>query len=102
MAHAAAHILVSGIVQGVGYRYWTERTARQLGLHGWVRNLDDGRVEIYVEGEPHRIRALIEQAKTGPRSAEVSDVSIRAVDTPAGAHAFEIRRTASAPDAALD
>ena len=91
------HILVSGIVQGVGYRMFVERAARELGLTGWVRNLDDGRVEIYAEGEPEEIGAVIERCRRGPRSAEVSDVSASEC-APRGAAAFTMRPTAGEPE----
>ncbi len=68
----AAHVLVSGIVQGVGYRWWTRRTAAELGLRGWVRNLYDGRVEIWVEGDPERVRTLITSPNLSPVFQESS------------------------------
>ena len=94
---AAAQILVSGIVQGVGYRWWAEKTAVGLGLAGWARNLDDGRVEIWVEGEAAQIDRLEEQCRRGPRSAEVEKV-IRTDRTPAGASGFVIRRDGDRPE----
>ena len=92
----AAHLLVRGIVQGVGYRYWTERVARSLGLGGWVRNLHDGRVEIYAEGPKASLRALVERCHDGPSSASVTDVD-RADRAPRGRLNFEIRPTAEVP-----
>jgi len=62
-----AHIIVSGIVQGVGFRYFIYRKAVELGLRGYVKNLFDGNVEIVVEGEKDKIQILIEHAKIGPR-----------------------------------
>jgi acylphosphatase len=97
MARSAAHLLVSGIVQGVGFRYWVERTAGELGLAGWVRNLEDGRVEIYVEGETDRLRALEERTRRGPRSARVSDVAY-AIAKPQNLVSFEVRRDADRPE----
>ena len=54
-----AHIIFTGIVQGVGFRYTTQRIADELGLTGWVKNLSDGRVEIIVEGAKDQIEVLI-------------------------------------------
>jgi acylphosphatase len=88
----AAHLLVSGIVQGVGYRAWTEHTAKELGLTGWVRNLDDGRVEIWVEGDRPVLDDFIERCKHGPRFAEVEDV-IAEKEAAGGATEFVVRRT---------
>jgi acylphosphatase len=73
----AVQLLVTGIVQGVGFRYWTERSARQLGLTGWVRNLYDGRVEILAEGEKAALDELERKAKTGPPGAEVESIERR-------------------------
>jgi|GEM_PF-5575656 Acylphosphatases len=50
-----AHVFVSGRVQGVGYRYYTQKQARDLGIQGWVRNLTDGRVEAVFEGNPNTV-----------------------------------------------
>lgn len=65
---------VSGIVQGVGYRYYTHRKALQLGLDGYARNLDDGRVEVLACGEETAVRELREWLWQGPRWARVTDV----------------------------
>jgi acylphosphatase len=71
-----AVIIVSGLVQGVGYRYFIYRHAVQLGLVGYVKNLFDGSVEIVVEGEKGSINALIVEAKIGPRSAHIKDIRV--------------------------
>ncbi|MEA1994196.1 MAG: acylphosphatase [Euryarchaeota archaeon] len=68
------HIFVSGTVQGVFYRANTRKTAKTLGLQGWVRNLRDGRVEIAAEGEEKALKALIEWCHEGPRLASVTSV----------------------------
>ena len=69
-----AHFLVTGRVQGVGYRYSTCIEARRLGLTGWVRNLPDSRVEIMAEGEGDAIRSLLAWCRRGPCMASVHDV----------------------------
>ncbi len=56
-----AHIFFSGMVQGVGFRYTTQRMAADFNLQGWVRNLSDGRVEVLAEGPPEHIKKFIEQ-----------------------------------------
>ncbi len=56
-----AHIYFTGIVQGVGFRYTTQRMASELGLLGWVANLSDGRVEMILEGRKEQIEKLSEQ-----------------------------------------
>jgi len=72
-----ARLLVSGRVQGVGYRASTRWAAKRIGgLTGWVRNLDDGRVEAVVEGPREKIEELIAWARQGPAAARVSDVDV--------------------------
>jgi acylphosphatase len=72
-----AHLQISGRVQGVGYRASTHYAARRIGgLTGWVRNLDDGRVEAVVEGPREKIEALIAWCRQGPPAARVSDVDV--------------------------
>jgi len=70
------HIFVSGRVQGVFFRDFTYRKANELGLTGWVRNTNDGKVEIIAEGEKEKINQLIETVKIGPSSAKVKDCKI--------------------------
>jgi acylphosphatase len=67
-------LLVSGRVQGIGYRYFTRQTARRLGLAGWVRNLDDGSVEIHAEGDAASLVELEAALRKGPSGARVDDV----------------------------
>jgi acylphosphatase len=66
--------LVSGRVQGVGFRYFVQARAAELGLTGWTRNLDDGRVEAYAAGPPEKLRDLAAALHTGPRMADVRSV----------------------------
>jgi acylphosphatase len=69
--HSARRWLVSGRVQGVGFRWFVEREALALGLTGWVRNLDDGRVEAYAVGTPEQLDHLAGRLHRGPSLAEV-------------------------------
>ena len=71
-----AHVFVSGLVQGVNYRWFTLDTATELGLGGWVRNLPDGRVEAEIEGEKEVVDRMIEAMRRGPRHAEVTDLEV--------------------------
>ena len=71
-----AHIVVSGLVQGVGFRWYTARIAQSMGLAGFVRNSGSGNVEIEAEGERGLVEELIAQVKIGPRSADVRDLHI--------------------------
>lgn len=87
----AARFLVTGRVQGVSYRAFTRETASTLGLSGWVRNLEDGRVEAWVEGPEDRIRQLAGALERGPHLARVTSVHAESVD-PEGLEGFVIRR----------
>lgn len=66
--------LISGRVQGVGFRHWTTRNARDLGLRGTVRNRTDGRVELHVAGDRDDVQALEGRLDRGPRAARVRNV----------------------------
>ncbi|MBK7865723.1 MAG: acylphosphatase [Ignavibacteriales bacterium] len=71
-----AHMVVSGFVQGVGYRYFIYREAVAAGVKGFVKNLWSGEVEIVVEGEEWQIEILYEKAKIGPSRSRVTSVKI--------------------------
>lgn len=68
--------LISGRVQGVGFRFFTEAAAAREGLQGWVQNLPDGRVEITVEGEADAVERFERDIGHGPSGARVSDVHV--------------------------
>ena len=70
------HLLISGRVQGVAFRYYTQDIAQGLGVMGWVRNCWDGKVEIIVEGEEEKVKKLISWCYQGPGSAIVEKVDI--------------------------
>lgn len=67
-------VLISGRVQGVGYRFWTEDEAARRGLDGWVRNLIDGRVEAVFAGEAALVEDMVRACHEGPRAARVTAV----------------------------
>ena len=66
--------LVSGTVQGVGFRFFAKHKATAIGLHGWARNLDDGRVEVYAIGTESQLSDLAAALHLGPAMAEVRSV----------------------------
>jgi len=78
-----ARIVVSGRVQGVGYRAFTEGAAQRCGVRGGVRNLRDGRVEVEAEGERGAIDDLLMCLRMGPPRAQVEDVQVQ-WETPTG------------------
>jgi acylphosphatase len=74
---ARARIIVVGFVQGVSYRAFAQRAASQQGLRGGVRNLDDGRVAVEVEGTRAGVERFIEMLRVGPPMAQVDDVQVQ-------------------------
>ena len=70
----ARRYYVSGVVQGVGYRYFARRAAVRLGLNGYTRNLHDGRVEVYAIGREGDLDALRANLERGPEAASVTSV----------------------------
>jgi acylphosphatase len=88
----ARRYLISGRVQGVGFRYFTKDAADREGVGGWVRNLPDGRVEAMVEGEEEAVTRVERALWQGPGGARVASVSVDDTETPSGTpHAFSIR-----------
>ncbi len=74
---ASANLVISGLVQGVGYRWFVMRKANQYDLKGYVRNLYTDDVEVEVEGNKGLIQEFIRELRAGPRSAHVADMKIR-------------------------
>lgn len=70
------HVRIEGRVQGVGFRAWTDRTARGLGLAGWVRNRHDGAVEAVLQGAPEAVSEMLRLCERGPAAARVTRVEI--------------------------
>lgn len=81
----ARRILLSGRVQGVGFRWFTKDVATREGVVGWVRNLPDGRVEALVEGEIEAVTRVERALRTGPRGARIETVFVD-VEPPSGSH----------------
>lgn len=74
---ARLHAVVSGRVQGVGFRYFVREQALGLGLDGWVRNRRNGRVEAVAEGEQEALERFLRGLQRGPRASQVTDVDVR-------------------------
>ncbi len=87
----ARRAVVRGRVQGVGFRFFAERSARDLGIRGWVRNLPDGAVETAAEGEEPAVEEYLGRLRRGPFGSRVDDVAIEALE-PQGFTSFEITR----------
>lgn len=87
----AKRYYVSGIVQGVGYRFFVQRVAQNLRLSGYVKNLFDGRVEVFAMGTAAQLATLRKELKRGPRLSSVSEVWEEPVDAdPQYANGFVI------------
>lgn len=85
------YLLVSGRVQGVGFREFTRRTAQRLGVGGWVRNLAGGQVEVVADGKRPALEALVSAVRRGPAGAFVRDVREEWQHIPDGEKEFLIR-----------
>lgn len=85
-----AHVVVSGFVQGIGYRQFTKRVAQNLSLKGWVRNIDQGRVETAMVGPREKIEEAIGQLKKGPFLSEVKDITVEWEEKEPNFNSFEI------------
>ena len=87
----ARRAVVSGSVQGVGFRFFAERAARDAGVTGWVRNRSDGTVETLVEGEEGAVARYLERLRSGPRGCHVTRFIEE--ETPVtGLDSFEVTR----------
>ena len=87
----ARRFVISGKVQGVGFRWFTQDTATREGLKGWVRNLPDGRVEALLEGEDEAVTRVERALRSGPRGARVEKVQVDD-EEPGGYRSFTIER----------
>ncbi len=76
MSNIRRRAVISGIVQGVAFRYYTRDVARATGVTGWVRNLPDGRVEAVFEGDADKVTAMINWCRKGPPSSRVDTVEV--------------------------
>ena len=84
-------LIVSGRVQGVGFRWAAQNIARQLGVHGYVRNLPNGDVEIVVEGDDSAVDNMITWARKGPAWSRVAHLQLHDLPGPAEHDEFEVR-----------
>jgi acylphosphatase len=87
----AKRFLVGGRVQGVGFRYFVQDHAAAEGVHGWVRNLPDGRVEVLVEGDDESVLRVERAIRRGPSHAHVENVVVEAAAPSGRATGFSIK-----------
>ena len=86
----AVRLIVSGKVQGVFFRAETQRAARGCGVTGWVRNLPDGTVEAWAEGERGQVEALVQWCRQGPPRSRVEGVEVQPGDFSGRFDSFEV------------
>ena len=86
----AVRVKISGVVQGVGFRYFTHRIAVSLGLDGYVRNIPGGSVEAVAEGNAEMVDMFLEKIGTGPPASSVRGMKVNEI-SPVGYDGFEIR-----------
>jgi len=87
----ARRMVISGRVQGVGFRYFAQEAAAREGVTGWVRNLPDGRVEAYLEGENDSVTRVERAIRQGPRGARVDKVEVDTEEPSSGYSDFSVR-----------
>ncbi len=80
MAKSRSQVIVRGIVQGVNFRYYTQRQAVRYNVTGWVRNLPDGSVAAVFEGEEQDVEAMVQWCRHGPPSAQVTELIVQPED----------------------
>ena len=86
----ARRFVISGRVQGVGFRYFTQECALREGVTGWVRNLPDGRVEAHVEGDAEAVTRVERALRSGPRGARVQTVTADSEDVTGAYDTFSV------------
>ena len=87
----ARRFVISGRVQGVGFRWFTQNAAEREGVHGWVTNLLDGRVEAFVEGEADAVTRVERAIRSGPPGARVERVTVVDEEASGSLNGFSIR-----------
>ncbi|HCM81974.1 MAG: Acylphosphatase family protein [Candidatus Gottesmanbacteria bacterium GW2011_GWA2_44_17] len=84
------HLIITGDVQGIGYRSWIKREAQRLDIAGWVKNREDGSVEAVVQGEKKHVEQILERAKKGPEVAWVEKVIVTEQPVEKNLFTFEV------------
>ena len=87
-----AHVFIEGKVQGIFYRMWTREQAQKLGLAGWVRNLEDGRVEAVFEGPKDKVEKMVKKCHKGPNLAGIEHIDVNWEEATGEFGTFEITR----------
>ncbi len=91
MAKIRVRLILKGIVQGVNFRYYTQREAQKNNVTGWVRNLPDDSVDAVLEGEEEDVEALIQWCRHGPPSARVTELIVQPEEYRSEFQSFSIK-----------
>jgi len=91
--HSRIHVVIRGRVQGVGFRYFVQKSAKRLSLTGWVRNRLDQSVEVVAEGSQYNLEEFLKELRQGPVSSEVTDINTDWVNYSGEFNKFRIRMT---------
>ena len=93
----AQHIIIEGLVQGVGFRFFTKTSAEKLKLTGWVRNLADGRVEAFIQGESMALDQMVEHLRRGPQRGRGEKLMNRKIGLQDNVNDFQIVESGEEP-----
>ncbi|MDR6224407.1 acylphosphatase [Desmospora profundinema] len=85
------HLVIHGRVQGVGFRFFVQQMAAEYDVKGWVRNRDDGSVELEAQADENRLSRFTEAVKQGPRFSKVTDWEIREKNPDSSLRSFHVR-----------
>ncbi len=91
------HLLISGRVQGVSFRFYTQGCANRMNITGWVRNLSDGRVEAVAQGLPEKLEELRKLLMAGPNGADVRGIEVHAIAHKEDMKEFKINENGEKP-----
>ena len=91
MAKSRSKVIVKGVVQGVNFRYYTQREAQKRGVTGWVRNLADSSVAAVFEGEEEDVEAMVQWCHHGPPSARVTELIVQPEEYRGEFESFSVR-----------
>jgi acylphosphatase len=91
MSKSRVKLIIKGIVQGVNFRYYTQREAQKRNLSGWVRNLPDGSVAALFEGDEDEVEAMIQWCRHGPPSAQVTEMLVQPMEYRGEFQSFSIQ-----------
>ncbi len=92
MSQKTVHVYIKGKVQGVWFRATTREQAEKLGINGWVRNMNDGRVEALFEGQAENVDKIVDWCHQGSPLANVKDVKVQELEKPVGCSDFKVKR----------